>query len=170
MLTENAVTSAAAEIAARTGGRYDFAPLFAPITAMVSSVDIAICHMELPIGQPGDRAGVYGSSTFGGNLLLAPYEIAAAMKQVGFDRCSTASNHSNDLGVPAIDETLGALDAAGLSHVGTARPAAEAATTLFSVNGVRMVHLSYTRYSNTPLPAEPWRVNLQRLPSKLPPM
>jgi proteasome lid subunit RPN8/RPN11 len=159
VLTENAVNFAAAQIASGTSARYDFAPLFAPIAAMVSSADIAICHMELPIGRPGDRAGIYGGSAFGGNLLLAPYEIATAMKRVGFDRCSTASNHSNDLGESSIDTTLAALDAAGVSHVGTARSPAEATTTLLTINGVRLAHLAYTRFSNTALPVEPWRVN-----------
>jgi poly-gamma-glutamate synthesis protein (capsule biosynthesis protein) len=116
--------------------------------------------MELPIGEPGDRAGIYGRSPFGGNLLLAPYEIAGALKRAGFDRCTTASNHSNDLGENGIDTTLAALDAAGLSHTGTARNPAEAQTTLVTVNGVRLAHLSYTRQSNTVLPADPWRVNL----------
>jgi poly-gamma-glutamate synthesis protein (capsule biosynthesis protein) len=115
--------------------------------------------MEIPIGVPGERAGIYGISPFGGNLLLAPYEIAASLKRVGFDRCSTASNHSNDLGEAGVDTTLAALDAAGLGHTGTARNPAEAETTLVTVNGVRLAHLSYTRQSNTVLPADRWRVN-----------
>ncbi|HVE19503.1 MAG TPA: CapA family protein, partial [Ilumatobacteraceae bacterium] len=49
--------------------------------------------------------------------------------------------------------------AAGLSHTGTARNPAEAETTLVTVNGVRLAHLSYTRQSNTVLPSDPWRVN-----------
>jgi len=159
VLTESAVNFAAASLATATGARFDFAPLLAPVTAMLSSADIAICHMEIPIGVPGERAGIYGRSPFGGNLLLAPYEIAASLKRVGFDRCSTASNHSNDLGEAGIDTTLAALDAAGVAHTGTARNSAEAQTTLVTVNGVRLAHLSYTRQSNTVLPADPWRVN-----------
>jgi hypothetical protein len=159
VLTESLVTSAAAAHAAGTGARYNFAPLFAPVTAMLSSADIAICHMEMPIGAPGERPGVYGRSPFGGNLILAPYEIADGLRRAGFDRCSTASNHSNDLGVPGVDTTLAVLDSAGISHVGTARSPAEAGTTVMTVNGVRLVHLSYTRYSNTVLPSEPWHIN-----------
>ncbi|MEY2415387.1 MAG: hypothetical protein QOH53_721 [Ilumatobacteraceae bacterium] len=160
VLTESVVNFAAALLADGTGARYDFAPLFAPIMSMLSSADIAICHMELPVGVPGERAGIYGMSPFGGNLLLAPYEIAASLKRVGFDRCSTASNHSNDLGEEGINTTLAALDSAGLTHTGTARNTAEAETTLLTVNGVRLAHLSYTRQSNTVLSADPWRVNL----------
>ena len=169
VLTENAVNAAASSLALGTAARYDFAPLFAPISEMISSADIAICHMELPVGRPGERAGIYGSSTFGGNLLLAPYEIAAGLRRAGFDRCSTASNHSNDLDEAGIDSTLAALDAAGLSHVGTARDPAEAAaaTSTLIVNGVRVAHLSYTRHSNTTLPAAPWRVNFAASPAQV---
>jgi Bacterial capsule synthesis protein PGA_cap len=167
VLTESAVNAAAAGFAAGSGARLDFAPLFAPVSPMLASADIAICHMELPIGRPDERAGIYGSSPFGGNLLLAPYEIAAAMKRAGFDRCSTASNHSNDLAEVGIDTTLGALDSAGLSHVGTARTPAEAATTLLTINGIRLAHLSYTQYSNTVLPGEPWRINFVASPARV---
>ena len=167
VLTESAVNDAAAAAASGTGRRYDFAPLFGPITPMVSSADIAICHMEIPIGVPGERAGIYGSSPFGGHLLLAPYEIASDLERTGFDRCSTASNHSNDLAEPGIDTTLAALDAAGISHAGTARSRAEATTDLLTVNGVRLAHLSYTRYSNTALPADPWRLNFAASPAQV---
>ena len=127
VLTESPVIVAASALAAGTGARYDFAPLFGPITAMISSADIAICHMEMPIGAPGAYPGVYGRSPYGGNLILAPYEIAAGLQRAGFDRCSTASNHSNDLGESGIDTTLAALDAVGITHAGTARSPTEAA-------------------------------------------
>lgn len=159
VLTESAVIDAAAAFAPGTGVRYEFAPLLASITPMIAAADIAICHMETPIGVLGERAGIYGDSPFGGHRLLAPYEIAAALKRIGFDRCSTASNHSNDLDESGIDTTLAALDAAGLSHVGTARSPEEANTTLITVNGVRLAHLSYTRFSNSVLPTDPWRLN-----------
>ena len=167
VLTESLVTSAAEVQAAGTGARYNFSPLFAPVTALLSSVDIAICHMEMPIGAPGARPGVYGRSPFGGNLILAPYEVADGLRHAGFDRCDTASNHSYDLAEPGVDSTLAALDSAGITHVGTARSLAEAAISIISVNGVRLAHLAYTRYSNTALPDEPWRVNFAASPAQV---
>lgn len=167
VLTESPVTMAAAAFATGTAAQFDFAPVFGPITPMLSSVDIAICHMEMPIGTPGQRIGVYGRSPFGGNLILAPYEIADGLHRAGFDRCSTASNHSNDLGVPGIDSTLAALDAAGISHAGTASSPAGSSPSIMTVNGVRLAHLSYTRYSNTVLPADPWRINYVTTPAQV---
>ncbi len=166
VLTESVVNLNAA-LAAGPGARFDFAPLFAPITTMLSGADIAICHMEMPIGAPGERPGVYGHSPFGGNLILAPYEIAAGLRRAGFDRCSSASNHSYDLAEAGIASTLAALDAVGISHVGTARFPNESALDIVPVNGVRLAHLAYTRYSNTVLPADPWRVNFASSPAQV---
>ena len=159
ILTENAVVTAAAGFAAGTGSRYDFAPVFAPVAPILRSADLAICHAEIPIGRPGQRPGVYGRSPFGGNLLLAPYELAAGLADSGFDRCSTASNHSNDLGAGGIVSTLDAFDDSGITHVGTARNPMEAVDTVFTVNGVRVAHLSTTRYGNTVSPSSAWLLN-----------
>lgn len=167
VLTESPVTLAASAAATGTGARYDFVPLFAPVAPIISSADIAICHMEMPIGLPGERDGVYGHSPFGGNLILAPYEIATSLSRVGFDRCSTASNHSNDVGVGGIESTLAALDAAGISHSGTARTPAEAAISVMTINGVKLAHLAYTRYSNTTVPSEPWQLNFAASPDQV---
>jgi poly-gamma-glutamate synthesis protein (capsule biosynthesis protein) len=166
VLNEGVVNNAGA-VAATPPQRYDFAPLFAPVAAIVGSADLAICHMEIPVGRPGAGAGVYGRSPYGGNLLLAPYEIAAGLAATGFDRCSTASNHSNDLGRDGIATTLEALDAAGISHAGTARSAAESAPEVFTVNGIRVAHLSYSTYSNTVWPSDGWALNRASSPERV---
>jgi poly-gamma-glutamate synthesis protein (capsule biosynthesis protein) len=155
VLNEGVVNNAGAAVAVPPQ-RYDFAPLFAPVASIVGAADLAICHMEIPVGRAGAGAGVYGRSPYGGNLLLAPYEIAAGLAATGFDRCSTASNHSNDLGRDGIASTLEALDAAGISHAGTARSPAESAPEVFTVNGIRVAHLSYSTYSNTVWPTDRW--------------
>jgi poly-gamma-glutamate synthesis protein (capsule biosynthesis protein) len=120
--------------------------------------------MEIPIGTPGGAYGYAGTSPFGGNRLLAPYEIAVGLRSAGFDRCSTASNHSYDVGTSGIATTIEALRANGLSTVGTARSPAEAGLALLDVGGVRLAHLAYTTYSNTSPPAEAWRLQLTRDP------
>jgi hypothetical protein len=170
VLNENAFNQAAADAAASMpgGARYAFGPLFdppaAPVADILRSADLAVCHAELPIGAPGERPGVYGRSAFGGNLLLAPYELAPGLVDGGFDRCSTASNHSFDLGVPGIVSTLDAFDTVGISHVGTARNLEDALDDpVVEVNGIHIAHLSYTRSSNTVAPRDPWM--LQRATS-----
>ncbi len=166
VLTENAVNLAATN-AAGPGVRFDYTPVFASVAPVLRSADLAICHMEIPIGAPGERPGVYGRSPFGGNLIEAPFEVAAGLRAAGFDRCSTASNHSYDLGAGGISSTLAALDAAGITHTGTARSPAESSPAVFEVNGVRVTHLSYTTYSNTVAPSVPWLMNYTTDPARV---
>jgi poly-gamma-glutamate synthesis protein (capsule biosynthesis protein) len=165
VLTESRVRAAAAAAGAASGRRFDFHPMFAPLRPVIESADLAICNMEIPIGQAGAAYGYFGRSPFGGNLLLAPYEVAPALRTVGFDRCSTASNHGYDLGAPGIAATIEALRGNGISTVGTARSPAEAVSPPFSVNGVRVAHLAYTTYTNTVAPSESWRLNYTRNPN-----
>lgn len=158
-LAETRITRAAAA-AAPPGVRYDHRALLTPIAPIVRSADLAICHMETPIGLPGATVGFVGRSPIGGyTLISAPYELAGDLRRVGFDRCSTASNHSWDQGAAGVAATLDAIDAAGLGHVGTARSEAEwgARTAPFDVRGVRVAHLAYARNSNTGFPADAWR-------------
>ncbi len=164
VLTESRVRAAASTAGQQTGARFDFGPMFEPVREILGTADLAICNMEIPIGRPGQAAGFAGRSPFGGNLLLAPYEVAAGVQRVGFDRCSTASNHSFDLGVDGIAWTIQGLNEQGISTVGTARTAAESVDDLFGVDGVEMAHLAFTTYSNTVPPSEPWRLNFVRSP------
>lgn len=167
ILTENAVLAAGKRGGAATGARYDFSHVFAPLAAVNARADLAICHMELPIGRPGGSVGAVGRSPFGGNLLIAPYEMAVGVRAGGFTRCSTASNHSYDTGFSGIVSTLDALDAAGISHTGTARTPTEAAPQVFDVGNVLVGHVSYTRYTNTVRPAQSWRQNYASSTSKV---
>jgi poly-gamma-glutamate capsule biosynthesis protein CapA/YwtB (metallophosphatase superfamily) len=122
----------------------------------VSQADLAICHLEVPLAPPG-RA-VSGYPTFG-----APLQLVEGLKATGWDRCSTASNHSIDQGTRGIETTLNALDAQGLGHGGSARTGSEAeANEIITVNGVRIAHRSYTYGLNgLKLPkGQPFWVNL----------
>lgn len=159
IVPEIPVLDSAAAAGPAAGVRYDFDPMFAPVTPLIREADLAICHLETPVGAPGERPGLYGRTAGGAGLLLSPHELVGDLRDAGFDRCSTASNHSNDFGSAGIATTLDVLDAHGLGHAGTARSPAESdAPRLVEVGGVTVAHLAYSRYSNTAWPAEPWRI------------
>jgi hypothetical protein len=142
------------------GSTYDFAPMLAEIAPVITSADLAFCHMETPL-SPDDTA------LSGYPIFNAPHEIADAAAAAGWDSCSTASNHSLDRGAVGVAGTLDVLDGVGLGHVGTARSAAEAATPdLHDAGGVAVAHLDYTYGTNgIPVPAgQPWLVNLIDVP------
>ncbi len=149
---------AQAAAVARSKGEpgYDFEPLFDSVRADITGADLAICHLETPLGNPGGPFTSYP-------IFRVPPQISTAIRDAGFDRCSTASNHTIDDGYAGVVRTLDGLDAAGLGHSGSARTADEAATvSLIPVNGVLVGHLAYTFGLNgLRLPADkPWLVNL----------
>ena len=121
----------------------------------------------MPVGRPDQEPGAYGRSPHGGNRLLGPAELVAGLQRTGFDRCTTASNHSYDLGDEGVVSTIDALESAGMSWSGTARTAEEDPAAVIEVRGVRIAHLSYTRYSNTDHPPEEWRVAYTENPARV---
>lgn len=116
---------------------FDFTPMFAEITPLVQSADLAICHMETPLV-------VRGAEPTTNPLYSAPVEVAWALKLAGFDRCSTASNHTFDKGVAGIEATVAEFESLGMGQSGMARTPAEGEPHLFEVKGVRFSHLAYT--------------------------
>ena len=138
------------------GLAYDYGPMFELVREAVSDADLAICHLETPL-SPDNRA------LSGYPLFNAPGDLAIAIANVGYDGCSTASNHSLDQGVSGIEATLDLFDQAGLGHAGMARTQWEATfPRLYQVNGISIGHLSYTYGLNgLILPDDqPWAVNI----------
>jgi poly-gamma-glutamate capsule biosynthesis protein CapA/YwtB (metallophosphatase superfamily) len=142
----------AAQALANGGGRrYDFRPMFRSIRARIAGADLALCHMETPL-VPGPVQGYPSFRT--------PPALAGDAKAIGWDVCSTASNHSLDAGQYGIGTTLRALDRAGLKHTGTARSPAEARrSTVLEAKGVKVAFLSFTAVSNGQAVPHPWSFN-----------
>ncbi|MFI8961783.1 CapA family protein [Streptomyces sp. NPDC053493] len=138
------------------GAGYDFRPMLLGVKPVVSAADLAICHMETVYGEKGGPYTGYPA-------FKSPPEVAVALKETGYDSCSTASNHTLDDGAAGLGRTLDALDRAGVRHAGSARTAEEAARpTLLKAGGATVAQLAYTYDTNGyPLPeGRPWAVNL----------
>ena len=129
-----------------------FSPMFEDITPLIASADLAICHLETPIAPQGEALSTF--PFFG-----VPPTITEAIAKAGFDRCSTASNHTYDRGLKGIDETINALLANNVAQSGMARTPSEIEPQTFSVKGVTLSHLSYTfSYNGLSLPQDQeWR-------------
>ncbi|WP_051209334.1 CapA family protein [Propionicicella superfundia] len=139
----------------RTGTDFDFAPLFAGIRPVVAGADFAVCHEEVPFAKEGGPYTGYPS-------FAAPPQIAQGVRDVGWDACTTSSNHSLDQGFSGLGRTLAAFDEAGVLHTGTFRSQAERNTPMIytTTSGVRIAVVSGTYDLNgIPLPAgKPWSV------------
>ena len=135
---------------------YDFRPLFADVRDVVLSADLAICHLETPVAP---TTGPFS----GFPVFSVPPQVVPALDGLGYDSCSTASNHTIDMGEAGVVRTLTALDAAGIRHAGSYRSAAEHNTvTVLDVGGIKVAHLSYTfSFNGLRRPAgKSWQANL----------
>ena len=134
------------------GGRhYDFAPMFAQIKPYIEGADLALCHVETPM-TPAPPTGYPTFNT--------PPDLATAIRQTGWRACSTAGTHSLDQGQTGVDDTIRALDRAGVAHTGTFSSAAAQQTPLImTVKGVRVAFLAYTDITNGIPSPHPWSVN-----------
>ena len=134
-LTHEAVLSSALE---QGGGKYEFTQMLAPIKDIISAADFAVCHQEVPMSATNENITAYP-------VFNAPKEMAKAIAAIGYDACSTASNHSLDQGSEGIAETLKLFERQGLRTEGTNRtPREDGRATLVPINGVIVGWLSYT--------------------------
>ena len=137
-------------------GSHDYTPMFTQVRSLLEEADLAICHLETPVSS--DNQSLSGYPIFN-----APQELPGDLKEVGYDGCSTASNHSMDKGANGVRSTIAQLENAGLVWAGMARSAEEKKTpALYSPNGILIGHMSYTYGLNGfVLPAdEPYLVNV----------
>jgi poly-gamma-glutamate capsule biosynthesis protein CapA/YwtB (metallophosphatase superfamily) len=141
-------------------GSHDFTAVLAGVAPMIDAADLAICHLETPVAPPGGPYRGYPS------FAVQP-EIVGALAGVGYDLCSTASNHSLDDGFDGLVRTLDALDAAGIDSTGTYRTQAESLQPrIVEAGGVRVGHVAGTFGLNgVSLPAgREWSVDVADVP------
>jgi len=137
------------------GGRtYDFRRMLRPLRPVIARADLALCHMETPMG-PGPPHGY--------PLFNTPSSLARAIRATGWDVCDTASNHTLDGGAAGVAGTIHALERAGVRHTGSAifRSGSERVV-LLRARGVRVAFLAYSAISNGQRAPHPWSLNVAR--------
>jgi poly-gamma-glutamate synthesis protein (capsule biosynthesis protein) len=141
--------------AARGRDGLDFRPMFASMRPVYTAVDLAVCHLETPLARPEGPFLNYP-------VFSSPPQVLPALRWAGVDACTTASNHSVDMGFEGVARTLDQMDDEEIAHTGTARSLREARTPLvMDVSGVQVGLLSYT-YGTNGMPVDqdkPWSVN-----------
>ena len=134
------------------GERYQFRPMLAQVRRIVRKADLGVCHLEQPLTQDDP----HGEPTF-----RAPAGLAGAIRWVGWDACSTASNHAYDSLQPGIDFTVGRLDRNGIGHSGTNTQPNAPRAAFMEAKGVKVALLAYTtRIIGMPLPDNGWALNM----------
>jgi poly-gamma-glutamate capsule biosynthesis protein CapA/YwtB (metallophosphatase superfamily) len=120
LLWHNTVWESAHEDAVRAGTHrpFDFDPAFAAMDSVVRRTDVAICHEEVPFARDDAHLSNYP-------VFAAPPEVAPWIASMGWDACTTDSNHSIDQGFAGLVRTADLLEHNGVRHVGTFRTPAE---------------------------------------------
>ena len=135
------------------GQNFDFVPLLEGAKPYLDRSDLAICQMETPLAPSG---GPY----LGYPNFSTPPELANAAKEVGFDACTTASNHSVDMGTEGLLRTLDKLDEVGLAHTGTYRAEGERDVPLIvEANGAKVAIITSTFSVNGNFNEHWWQVD-----------
>ena len=101
------------------------APAAVPHIASLIQGDIALTNYEAAVYDPAK-----GETTRSGRF-ASPRASIDALKSFGIELLALANNHSFDLGVPGILNTLDAAKGAGVGYAGTGRDVADAATPCF---------------------------------------
>ncbi|MCW5923479.1 MAG: CapA family protein [Saprospiraceae bacterium] len=135
--------------------KYDYTPCFKYVKPILEAADLAIGNLELTLpGKPPYN---------GYPMFRSPDDLAAALKEAGFDLLVTANNHSNDSRGAGLVSTINTLRELGFHQTGTFKNATDRASTyplMMYKNNLKLAFLNYT-YDTNGVPTEaPTIVNL----------
>lgn len=130
----------------QSDGTYNYDFLFDNLRVYAEEADIAAIYQSTLVG--GNDLGVKGYPNFN-----TPEEMMMAISNAGFDVVLTASNHTNDLGVDAIKNSITLWNnTPGVMALGmnATREDAELIPVI-PVNGKKIAMLNYTAGMNKPI-------------------
>ncbi|WP_313814902.1 CapA family protein [Glutamicibacter sp.] len=143
--------SKAAQEADGNGKDFDFQPLLKGLKPYVQDADVALCNMETPIGEPPYS---------GYPVFTVPAQIASDLEEIGYDGCTTASNHSMDDGTDGVVRTLDALQNSDLFTTGSYRSKADQQRPpILESHGVELGVIASTYSLNGMKADADWRVD-----------
>ncbi|WP_307741432.1 CapA family protein [uncultured Mobiluncus sp.] len=151
------------DVSRDAAGNTHFTNLMAGIKPFLEGADLAICHQEIAFAPDG--APYQGFPTF-----AMPTGWAQDMKDLGYDGCSTASNHTTDQGIEGVYQTLNVLEKAGMGATGSRRSAEEKPYQMYSLTKdgrtIKIAHLSlaWGKLGGMPyINEKPWLVNVDNM-------
>lgn len=139
----------------------DFVPLLEGQRRYINNSDLAICHLETPVSGPDGPFSAYPSFN-------VPPQIITASREVGYQACTTGSNHTIDRGTDGLLRTLDTLDAAGLKHTGSYRTETESQKILIMQTAAAKIAVVQGTYGlNGLVPDHPWQVDMLDAPTMI---
>ncbi len=132
---------------AQTNGGYDFYALMQNMQPYFDAADVRFCNEATPAG--GEEFGISGFPIFN-----APLEWHDGMEQLGCNVINLGTNHTYDKGEALVDAMVTDWqDRNVLATAGAHRNQAEREQiSYFEIGDTRFAFLSYSMYSNEPVP------------------
>ena len=132
----------------------DCLPLFSAADLAVINLEAPLCRAQSPISKCGPN-------------FRADPAVAGALKRAGVGLCCLANNHIMDQGPAGLQETLAALDAAGLQRLGAGRSEQEAAQPLgLDLAGRRLALLDFAEGESSRATGGPGAAGLDELANR----
>ena len=119
----------------RSNDTYDFAPIFANISADINEADLALANFEGSVNSNRKLSGF--------PLFNFPKETIYSLKNAGFDALSTANNHALDTGLDGIGETISHIKESGMKNFGTLTEEVDKGI-IIEKNGIKIGLISFT--------------------------
>ncbi len=129
-------------------GAYDYLPSFQYVKPVISQADVAFANLEVTLAGPPYK---------GYPQFSAPDQLAAGLKDAGFDVLVTANNHSLDRRRKGLERTIDVLDSLQVLHAGTYKDSTSREMSyplLIESNGFTLSLLNYT-YGTNGIPVTP---------------
>lgn len=123
---------------ARVSRGYNFSFAFKNLEPILRN-DLDLCHLETPLTNSTP-------STY--PVFKTPYQLIYAIKEIGYEGCSFASNHALDGGAKLVDFTSKEFRKLDLGLSGVKAEGEFDSYHLYEVEGVKIAHYSYTYGSN----------------------
>jgi hypothetical protein len=120
-----------------------FLHVFGELREVIGQDEVAVVNLETPLSER------VPPETGNPPVLGAPAEVADALAAAGVDVAAVANNHAYDQTALGVEDTLRALEAAGVHAIGAAaRPEAAPGPAIVERGGVRVALLAFTERVN----------------------
>lgn len=121
-------------------GSYDYTHVLREAAEQLTLADFAVGNLETTLAGGPEYSGY--------PRFNSPDELAANIREAGFDLLCTTNNHCLDKGIAGLNRTLDVLDELGMPHVGTYRSQEERdenhGVYVADVGGISVAFLAYT--------------------------
>ncbi|MGC0268066.1 CapA family protein [Glutamicibacter soli] len=133
------------------GKEFDFEPLLAGLKPYVQDADVALCNLETPIGTPPYS---------GYPLFTVPSQIVSDLAAIGYDGCTTATNHTVDAGTKGVIRTLDTLAKNEMFYTGSYKSKKDSEQPpIMDISGVKLGVVATTYSLNGMRADSDWRVD-----------